>query len=842
MFKYDFSIDHQEDEDLRCPICNYYFSNDTKPYLLPCNHNLCIICIDSIIAKNMYNCPICRKDFNQDDRKNFQVNFAFLNLVIKILKTKVIYCKKCSKIYNWIEHYKVCDQADFKETHEINEEIKKLSEQCYMILNYIDKHKNVLQKSKNMISNDITEILQAIHQKIRESYETHIDVFFDNLPTLSLDKLLADIVEFLDLCKPFNKKFEHIDFENILQASNYRTHGGGSHQRTKSHDSNRNSFINEIKANNPILNANSARKGSLDRLNYSSHILTKTKSALNPYKNYNSNNFFNITGFDGLTSPKQFKIDEENSSNTNSSCNELEENSPSKSNMINSPKNIIIKNLNLETKSPAVINRTNVNNSIVNLNYNFNIGDFIEPDKSSNNTKQMIIVRNEKVEVIEKTDFKETVTPKEKSKTFIPDLFGGLKTQRIGRSKEVEMIRNNKKPTLSPLVLNSDNNISVNNITVNNNLTPIKSNSNTNNPDAYANINKVLAKYNNTKEIVQKIMSYTQQVEFTTECIRNQIGTNYNHLTDNINKDLNGLFDNITVCFNNYPRRYIINMFKKTKKVWLFDSRKRNSEVKEFDSLKHKLNFSMGIEFDDSDLVFLTGGKLYSGVFGDLTQENYASNQFMILRWSNRTIEVSGHIPRKRSFHSTVFFNNKLYLIGGAQNEQTKLKECECYNLIDKCWELLPSLNQARSSASICIYNSQYLYIFRGIGAGNSYLDSIEFLNIRNPINWVIFKPDDPGMSWLPAMNGLSLVIGENKILICGGQRNKDYLNYCYVFDPVKKSVFRGHDLVKKAYFNTAGTIYENNVMVIDYKNETGKQFGVHIYDVSKNLWKFNQI
>lgn len=52
--KQDYDFEKQEDEDLRCPICNYYFSMITKPYLLPCNHNLCITCIDGLIKKKCY--------------------------------------------------------------------------------------------------------------------------------------------------------------------------------------------------------------------------------------------------------------------------------------------------------------------------------------------------------------------------------------------------------------------------------------------------------------------------------------------------------------------------------------------------------------------------------------------------------------------------------------------------------------------------------------------------------------------------------------------------------------------------------------------------------------------
>ena len=41
---HSFTEENQEDEELRCSGCSYFFSSLTKPYLLPCNHNLYILC------------------------------------------------------------------------------------------------------------------------------------------------------------------------------------------------------------------------------------------------------------------------------------------------------------------------------------------------------------------------------------------------------------------------------------------------------------------------------------------------------------------------------------------------------------------------------------------------------------------------------------------------------------------------------------------------------------------------------------------------------------------------------------------------------------------------------
>ena len=114
---HSFTEENQEDEELRCSGCSYFFSSLTKPYLLPCNHNLCLLCIENLMKLNKTFCPICKTPFHKKEKSNFQVNYAFLNLVSKILKTKIILCQNCNKIYFWNEHFDKCDQKYFTDTN-----------------------------------------------------------------------------------------------------------------------------------------------------------------------------------------------------------------------------------------------------------------------------------------------------------------------------------------------------------------------------------------------------------------------------------------------------------------------------------------------------------------------------------------------------------------------------------------------------------------------------------------------------------------------------------------------------------------------------------------------------
>ena len=60
----------------------------------------------------------------------------------------------------------------------------------------------------------------------------------------------------------------------------------------------------------------------------------------------------------------------------------------------------------------------------------------------------------------------------------------------------------------------------------------------------------------------------------------------------------------------------------------------------------------MSIVYDDNDLIFISGGE-------------YNYNLFIILTWSTGNIFHIEYMQTKKAFHKTIYFNDKLYLIGG---------------------------------------------------------------------------------------------------------------------------------------------------------------------------------
>ena len=836
MLNNDFLIDQQEDEDLRCPICNFYFSQKTKPYLLPCNHNLCDKCIDGVIHKNMLFCPICRKDFTQDERKNFKVNYSFLNLVLKILKTKNIYCSRCQKINNWNEHHVICDEKYFKESNEILGEIKELADRSSFVLKFIDKHKNILEKSKNEIKQSGKDIICNIHNKFDENFYKTIDNFFRNIPNLKLEENIKEIKQFIEVCRPlgFVKKSPRVEKhedKHSLEKKN-KVNISCSFNNIKELKKNLNSIdpnINITNMNNTIVHNNLTRNQTND-------------NNLKNFEDYDTQ----MNENDNCSLPEEYEEDKFDnkvkSINNVGKLNAFKVNTPKKPDQFKLAK--------------LLENQTN------NFTYNFNFAsnNYDKSEISNSKSCQKIIVRNDKIEIISVKDklgisnnFNDTETNDMMLK----------KNSLVSKILNIDLPKPESKKTNQKFIEKVDNQneklCHINKFVKINQLKDIeaeklnfshesKKSTHFGMEEPLVNnetVNKAISRFNSTKDVVERIFNYTRQVEWTTETILNQINNNYQHLSNSINNQLYGIFDNITSNFTNYQRKYIVSFIENTRKIVMFDVRKNKIEIKDFENvLKFKFSgLTSSIEYDDNDLIFISGGKISSGGIFNIGDDNIYSNTFIIIKYSTRTIELNGQLPRKRAYHTSLYFNSKLYIVGGISIENGKLRECECYNLNDKIWELMPSMNIPRSATSLCIYNSQYLYAFRGWTSPDVYLDSIEILNINDySLGWQIVNLQDPGLCWSAASNSSITVFNENKIFICGGQRNNKLLDECFIYDPIRKEVYRTREMTRKALFNSNGSYFENKLYMIDFKNETEKRFGCHVYEFDKYTWKINYL
>ena len=212
----------QEDEEIKCPKCFSFFSSLTKPYILPCNHNICLNCINSLIDKKNPKCPICSFHFNKTDKNSFEVNFTFLNIIIKILETKIIFCPQCNKIFYWKEHYKFCEQKNFQNCDNILDEIKINCEESAKILKLIKENGDLINKYKIELYNVTNNIMKEIHKKYINKVKFNIkNKLLNTKYSIDFQKVKYDMINFIKLFLPYSEYFDTNEISKIIENNNY---------------------------------------------------------------------------------------------------------------------------------------------------------------------------------------------------------------------------------------------------------------------------------------------------------------------------------------------------------------------------------------------------------------------------------------------------------------------------------------------------------------------------------------------------------------------------------------------------------------------------------------------
>lgn len=160
-------------------------------------------------------------------------------------------------------------------------------------------------------------------------------------------------------------------------------------------------------------------------------------------------------------------------------------------------------------------------------------------------------------------------------------------------------------------------------------------------------INYVISIYKNVLEIIQRLVNYIRQVEFTTETIKSQINKNYNKYNKKIFIDLNNIYATIAPDMDKFYEKYksssslelnnssdsnnkdnqssssLVNVsnevnnnennnkkkkekpyfcfiIKETKKIMIYNVVDKKSEVKEYNFFEFKLNGTMSIQYKES--------------------------------------------------------------------------------------------------------------------------------------------------------------------------------------------------------------------------------------------------
>ena len=839
--KTEINDDIHDELDSRCPKCNWYFSTITKPYILPCNHNICLKCIDSLIDENKTLCPLCNSHFNKEERNTFQINLVFLNILLKILQTKIIFCKNCNKIFYWKEHYNICDQSNFRDTTNIFKQIKNCCEETIRLLKFFDSQKNILFKYKKIIYDNIKKRTNDISDKFKKQTNIKFHQLFLTSKKLDFSKTKKEILSFLELCLPYKSYFNSNEILKIIR--NYDPDFFLERNNAFLYQDNRGlSPIARILPKNPFsIKEMPTRKMSTIML-HNKKINEKVKLKIQR----NNNNNVAMDKYDNLFN----KMLNDNDKN----INHLNINNINTNNLLNHRKNFY----ESSQKSKTIINDLNSKTEV--KKKKFNIYDILnEKEPNESNDKKKIIIGLKEVKIVsDKNDCKNKLDKKQDKNILFDD--SEISTVRLENpplnllcstdcTKRIFPLNaNDKNKKLFEYKINKkiDENNIFNDFQNNSNFKGRdkqeifinKANNENNKNLSLSSMNKLFKHFNKINEMVKEMNNFNEALLYISDYINREIDLNIFLLNNIIYNDYNLLLSEISYNYNQYPRRYLLLYINNTKKIIIYNTILNNYKTKDFEkvlNIKENLDDSMSIEYNDDDLIFITGGK-------EKTKYN-CSNKFIILKWSSEKIEYNGIIPERKMYHSTIYFNNNLYLIGGINSDKKVSKTCSFFSLKEKKWENLPLLNKARANCSLCIYNNKDLYVFRGKD-DNDVIDTIEYINlINNRAYWKMIKPKDIGFVWNSAMNSMILAINKGKILILGGEDNNgNLMDDTFLFEVDTKKIYKGIDLYMKAAFKGQGCINQGKYFCADYKNEENKYNSlnnrIHIYNIKENTWE----
>ena len=833
-----------DEEELRCQKCKWYYCSLTKPYILPCNHNICQKCLESLKKEQINICPFCKKKFDIKELDLLQVNYTFLNLVNKIMITKIIFCKECNKISYWREHCSKCNQANFIGPFNIINDIKNACERSINSLKLYNNRKILVANYKNSIITNIKKIKEVINKKNENNIKNGLDKLFIiniNLKSIDFIKYKKYIFNFLELCLQYKNNFNINELLNNLEIVSPGYINNYKNKKNKL-------LTNIYPYHNNLININNNYK---DKSNHNINFIKNQGRVGNNLRFFNkkeNNKVYLVKNNDqkiiiNNTNNKRNYVDNNKIIEKNEIIKRTKTESKTKYKKVNILDLIDQQSLEMESLNKIIVGLKNVQVLKYKIKKEYDVNDkskknIINIKQIDNNSSQKNMISRSYKKNNKQKNFILKDKDKDKDEKH-KEIFHGNFLRPIDKSIRInlkERYKNSFKEDSIPVIIEEEkeNEDKINNFINEEVERKVKN-------KEIKKMSILFKEFNKIKEVINDIKEYNSVINYISEYINKNIEKNILLLNNVITSNYNSLLNNILVSFNPNKRQYIISIVDNTKQIILYNI--INKEYKyltlsKYLKDKNNLNNSMCIEFNDRNLIFLSGGHKYI--------ENESTDNFLIINIEKENIEIDTKMPSKKSFHSNIFLDEKLYIIGGIGDNNICSSNCFYYSVNDDKWHNLPKLNKARKNCSLCVQNKSILYVFRGSDDNND-LDSIEYLDLLciNNGSWRIVEPIDYGYTWFPAKNSLVLSYSENKLLICGGEdQNGNIFKETYLFDTNNRNIYRGNDLLFGASFRNIGCIYNDSIFAIDIKNDYNncKKIGIHSYDLQNNEWKMKLV
>lgn len=210
-----------------------------------------------------------------------------------------------------------------------------------------------------------------------------------------------------------------------------------------------------------------------------------------------------------------------------------------------------------------------------------------------------------------------------------------------------------------------------------------------------------------------------------------------------------------------------------------------------------------------------------------LGEKKKQSAQFVCINPISKTITHLPPIPEPFYNCDTCYYDDKIYLIGGKTSSLSYCGKCYVYNIKNKSWSKLPTLNLKKSRKSI-VCTGNMLYALGGKGKEIS--DSYTFEKLRLTVlgsSWEIFKIQSYNE---PLFNFGFFLYNINILIIIGGDNLvlDNYQNNGYVIDLEKEKLITSFD-IKGCFVSNYGTPknFIGKIIVSDKSFEKEDTFNV---------------
>eukprot|EP01017_Pseudomicrothorax_dubius_P026459 TRINITY_DN2952_c0_g2_i1.p1 TRINITY_DN2952_c0_g2~~TRINITY_DN2952_c0_g2_i1.p1 ORF type:complete len:577 (+),score=114.28 TRINITY_DN2952_c0_g2_i1:66-1796(+) len=197
--------------------------------------------------------------------------------------------------------------------------------------------------------------------------------------------------------------------------------------------------------------------------------------------------------------------------------------------------------------------------------------------------------------------------------------------------------------------------------------------------------------------------------------------------------------------------------------------------------------------------IFLVGGR------NPVTKKNvrsvyvYNSSLSRTKLYEMKDLKVTG-----RGDHILVYCNNKLFVIGGKDENNESTLKCERYDIGANKWEEIDQLTEPRVAGTGAVVDEKFIYVVGGTSKISSICESIERYSIAND-KWSQIKirlADSLLNSRIFGRLSTALQIGQSKLLIAGGMNlNSQATKSAFVLDLATNSLDKFVELPFESIF-----------------------------------------